>query len=490
MNLRRCVLHPGLFILLSWSGCPPPDVCNDPEASKTAPYCQPDIKHPSLPGRISLSDVLKTGWAQDVALAKVRSWHRFRLDLLTPDRANDAAADPPCGDSGESNLSASDEIKTYPIPVYVDEQVTLGPARWVLRNCGTGERIEAMARVYDPPSFAARQNVTDKSLASPRLVKEYTGVGLSPGYIHAHELIDDSGNTRHRLSVLGEDGTTKVTNRVPEFFEESTDWKSASTQQAGLFANFSSKLLYVRAFNDPATRHDLMLPANSSLLVGDPAGSRVAVVVDKQLHLYQVQPSTMTASTLLGMCDLPDAVDALAVAQGHSGPLTEIPLSTVTSTVVALGKRSGNPVVTVCYEHQIQTGDKTTTALRANPTVAACFASGVMAAQASSMQLALSDLDGDGLLDLLIVPADKTKPLHYVPAIEGASGCHSEPLQGLTQPAEPISGVAAGLFTSTTFTRRMTRPIPLPDVAFSTQSTTSMPSSLVLFKRKALTPPQ
>lgn len=488
MKLRRCVLHPRLFILLSWGGCDNPAVCDNLE-SRT-PYCRPIIAAPSLPGRVSLSDVLKPGWEQDVTLDKVRTWHRFRLDLLTTDRANDAAADPSCDESGKSGLVPAKESQKYPIPVSVDKQVSLGPARWVLRECETGVRIEAMARVYDPPSFSARQNVIDKSLASPHLVQEYTGVGLSPGYIHAHELIDDSGNTRHRLSVLGEDGTTKIENGSPEFFEEATDWKIAATQQAGLFANFSSKLLYVRSFNDPATRHDLTLPANSSLLVGDPDGSRVAVVVDKQLHLYQVQPSTMTELTLLGMCDLPDTVDALAVAQGHSGPLAEIPLSTVTSTVVALGKKNGNLAVTVCYEHQIQTGGKTTTALRANPTVAACFASGALEARASSMQLALSDLDGDGLLDLLIVPTDKTKPLHYVPAIEGASQCHSEPLPGLTQPAEPISGVAAGLFTRTAFTRPMTRPTPLPDVAFSTQRTMSMSSSLTLFKRKALTLPQ
>lgn len=436
--------------LLALPACPG-EICdeNNPKASV---QCLPSLMESRLSARVSQQALASTSHSQSVLFrqTKLRSWHQLRLDILP-----DGTAMPT--DCPGSNIPPKEEQLPSPEDAVQatfsisQPGIPLGGARWILRECRTGFRHEAAVRIYDEPRFGAAVTVTNKDPGAGVTVQKYIGVSLGKDSIFAHE--DILAPTQlHRLAELDTSGVPKGVSKTGQdsYLQVNAERGVAVSQGAGLFARLPARgmkddLRFVNFTVEPLGHGMPSLPSGTSLLAADAESDRVALLEGARLTVKKADLSAREiSSAALASCDVSGVNPmALAVALGHSGGL---PGSQVldTATAVLLGKKDSKLSVSVCYAQAQASPDETK---KAQDAAAKCFQEALIAnAGELTAQLSLADLDGDGLLDLLVAPADTSKPLVYVPAQDAATGCTAVALPDLKQPMDsPVTGLAAGL---------------------------------------------
>lgn len=453
-------LHWGLAAgLLGVGACQDREPVCDEAHPTASPQCQPAwAADNSLPVRMSLRGLGDPTQPLKVTLARVRTWHAFRLDVVPS-----ATPSPDCPgavDGGaELNVVQSNQAGTVELPLPPAlKDGKLGPARWVLRECKTGFRYEQPVRIYDPPQFQAPIRVTDQSPGPGVTVQRYIGVDLDDTSVFAHEEIAAPGAYR-RLAVLDVDGKKKAKPEPPQdaYLTVLTERQIAvSKGAAGLFARLPARGLTddLRLVPFMGTGHAMPpLESGTTYLRSDARSDRLARVSGSQLTLEQATLSTSGPPAIsfqkLASCDVSGVqIEALVVAEGHSGglpPPTAPDAASARSPTMALvlGTQDMRRSVSVCYAPGDGVGADTS---KAQAAAAACFQEALSAgAGALSPHIALSDLDGDGLLDLLVAPSDPRQPLLYVPAQEGGPPCQAVALPTLPQPSDsPVTGLATG----------------------------------------------
>lgn len=444
--------------LLFWCAtlhCDPYSACDDPGYRKTLQACRPQTSADTLPTRVSLRDLQTPQWKLSVKLDGLRNWHRLRLDFLAgpPAMLTDEEIKG-CDEKAQQASATAQAAKSIDLLVIGTQAAVLGQRYLRLRDCVSGFELSQPVRVYDPPRFNSAVTVTDKNPGAGVTVQKYIGVSLGKDSIFAHEDILAPTQLR-RLAELDTSGVPKgvSTTGQDSYLQVNPERGVAVSQGAGLFARLPAlgmkdDLRFVNFKNDmmePLGHGMPSLPSGTSLLAADAESDRVALLEGGRLTVKKADRSAREiSSAALASCDVSGVNPmALAVALGHSGGLPGSPVLDM-ATAVLLGKKDSKLSVSVCYAQAQASPDETK---KAQDAAAKCFQDALIAnAGELTAQLSLADLDGDGLLDLLVAPADASKPLVYVPAQDGATGCTAVALPDLKQPMDsPVTGVAAGL---------------------------------------------
>lgn len=446
------------------------------ELNPTAPECLPKVS--PLPARLAwpppnqLRLPIPAGWNPGL--------HKLQLDLVAP------GAEAKLGACTATPPAPADMTTTISVPVRQQPDLRLpGPAQWVLRACelaaGSSPELQrALVSVYVPPKFRDPKLVTDASPGAGISVLEYNGVALGdmPGRIHVSQTILRT-TTSHRLRPLDADGNA-IYLANQDFLEAGPMWQVAVSRGGGLFScltgdascrNTDQTLKVELAPFAPRTgKVPHWLAADSTLLVADAAGDRVAVLQGDRLWLHALAADNRSLVSL-GSCalDSPDTQPlAIALATGRASPGQTVADPTDASTpptavtAVVLGLLKMQPRVVACREDRMGTGS--TVGLDAD--TGACFTKALMKATETPAQIALADIDADGLLDLVAAPKSKDRNLFYVPGVIRGDDCGIVELP-VKQPAEVLIGLAVGRTSHTRLdSSDMMSPI-LPDLAIA-----------------------
>lgn len=460
-------------LALPGTACKPISICDlNPTARECLPKVSPLPTRLAWPPPDKLPLPIPAGWNPGL--------HKLQLDLVAP------GAEAKLGDCTATLPEPEPMATTLLVPVRQQPALRLpGPAKWVLRACELAagmspELSSAPVRVYVPPKFRDPKLVTDASPGAGISVLEYNGVALGdmPGRIDVSQTILRT-TTLRRLRALDADGNA-IYLENQDFLEAAPMWQLAVSRGVGLFScltgdascrNLDLTLkLELAPFAPRTGKAPHSLAADSRLLVAEAAGDRVAVLQGDRLWLHAVAANNKSLVSL-GSCALdPPGMQPLAIALATGRASTEQPAADTPDagtpppavTAVVLGMVNTLPRVMACREDQMGTSST----VSPDSATGACFTQALLKAAETPAQIALADIDADGMLDLVAAPKSKGRNLFYVPGMMRGDDCGIVELP-VQQPAEVPLGLAVGRTSQTRLDSSDMMSPPLPDLALA-----------------------